>query len=110
MLQTAVITIGRNMPETNLPMSEKDWADFRSDLRTNVQSYATQTLFSGTGQGVYEGHAEESFALIVLAPKEHLPALRTALRHLAGLYGQEAIGFVSAAADSTLLYATPQVR
>jgi hypothetical protein len=80
-----------------------DWSSFRlvvADVLTDV--YGAQLLGAFEGTGYWEGQTEDSAAWLVSVRPELLPELSRSLDRLARVFGQDAVGIVSALSASTL--------
>jgi hypothetical protein len=90
---TTIVSIGRNFHATGEPMSINLWNDFQGYVRRAMLNACGSVYFHGTGSGIYEGAAEESYTVIADDPATTWQdlKLRQTLRDLARIFGQDSI-------------------
>lgn len=97
------VTIGRN--KGTVPMAQRDWEAFQSDILLIVRSNTPAIYFVGTGTGIYEGAEEESFTVIAGdATQGALAAIRVSLAYIAEVFGQECVAITQG--ETQFVYAT----
>lgn len=84
----AIVSFGRNVG--NLPMSDKLWLQFQSDVLKVVKKECSIVYFTGVGRGLYESNPEES-TTIVAEFTGQMGTFQNALTKLAKKYKQESI-------------------
>lgn len=112
---TQVITIGRNIGDTPMPLH--DWRRFKlavlsALLASNANVIQRPFIEREGGQtGSWEGRATEDAATYVaLTPEAYAFAVRGKLTTIASRFRQEAIGFIVLAGDEHLLRTTAEER
>jgi hypothetical protein len=95
------ITIGRNVG--NVPMPEDRWARFVEDTLATVRRHGYEVVVRNFGEGTWQASdgevvTEENFIVVGIAEDFAWPsaerrqdAIRHEVRHLAYVYGQDAI-------------------
>lgn len=105
---TIVVSIGRNIPagqhaQNSEPLPEKAWEDFKAHVFTLITTARGTILSTANGKGVWEGETEETFIIMALLPGQYEADLRKSLGVVGSHYGQDAIGFVSAPLNLSLI-------
>lgn len=102
---TCVVTIGHNGPD-NLPMSETDIADFRTEVALSILKVQTAVYAHGDTKGVFEDKPENGDIWVFTASGHDVrTVLRPQLSVLAAKYRQEAIGLIEQCDTNTLIWA-----
>lgn len=97
-MQTAVITIGRNVNET--PMSNEVWQNFRADISSLIHFWSNETYTEnalGTGNFTHaDGRKvlEDSYTWVFSVEEKNVRHLKNKLHILAEGYEQESIALV----------------
>lgn len=106
---TFCLSIGRNVPDNNGPMSAESWEQFKTQVDTILSSFgATLYAKAESKSGQYNGLEEATCLWLVTMSGHNARMLRPTLARLATRYGQEAIGFIEQTDTNTLIYATKE--
>lgn len=112
---TQVVTIGRNIGDTPMPLHE--WRRFKlavlsALLATNGNVIQRPFIESeGDQAGSWEGHVTEDAAtFIALTPEAYAFTVRCKLKSIASRFQQEAIGFIVLAGTEHLIRTTAAER
>lgn len=104
-----VVTIGRNVGDN--PMSRESWAKFKSRVQCVIEANGgciLQRPVAGREHdqiGTWDGGSEDAAAFVAYAQDPALRWIRLGLSELREQFNQDAIGFIVAADDDTLITA-----
>lgn len=91
-MSTYVVSIGRNLGKPagyrqGEAMDVVEWSRFREEVRAELDQAGLEIVFTGDGDGVYEGVVEPSYTLVAVGDLLTAPQFD----HLVGMLGL--IGF-----------------
>jgi len=91
---TVVVSIGRNVGDSDETLSDQDWHDFRFKSRTLVMNRGFDVVFVGDGFGDYATRQEQSYTVIG-AGDGNAVGLYHSLAALAREYRQDSIALTT---------------
>ena len=103
-MSTITVSIGRNVGTE--PMSENEWFSFREAIKCAVKFTDHQILFTGDGEGIWEGQKEDAFTIVAMTVADtngkmgsDTAWLRDWAGRLGRKYGQDAVAITTGETD-----------
>lgn len=87
-----IVTVSVGGSKQGQPMTDETWGRLQRSVRNALANTVGPVAFATLGESTWQGVSERSYVASVLAPKlDTLDRLRSLLRQLADVYGQEAV-------------------